>query len=701
MKRLLSLVCSCLVVAGAAIADSKRPMVPEDYYQFTFVGSPQISPDSSEVVFVVTKIGDDRRSRESSLWLVATEGGEPWALTSGTDDSDPRWSPDGSRIAFLRPAEVAGEEDGKEETQVFALRRAGGEAQPLTAIEGGVSSFLWSPDGRHLLLTRRTEEPTTKEADKIDSEGEAKATGEDEDGEEDDAKDVGKETEPDIRVIKNTFYKRNGRGYLDAKRSHFWLFDIETQALQQLTAGADWNDSNPSFSPDGKHLVFDSDHSGDEFDGGSNDDLWVIPVDGTPSQREPTEPRRLTDHPHRDSSPRWSPDGQWIAYLHTEESFAQTEILLMPSAGGDPRLLTEAFDRQPGNLHWDKDSHALFFTASDHGASRVFKIDIESGRTTALSEENTSVADLDVARKGDLLAFTRHDETHLAEIWVASPTGAEARRLTGMNDELLAELALGSLEEVSFTNEAGLSVEGFLLPPVGLVQGETYPLVLNIKGGPGGMWGHSWFHEFQMLAGKGWGVAFVNYRGSTGYGEAHQKAVRFDYGGPDYRDNMQFLDTVLGRYPWIDHERLFVTGGSHGGFLTNWILTQTDRFRAAVTQRSVANWLSEAGTQQYTPRQMREELGGTPWEKFDLYWDRSPIRFANRIKTPTLILHSDEDHICPIGQAQELFYALKTHNVETELVIFKGENHSLSRSGTPVNLVERLRRIIDWFERYD
>jgi dipeptidyl aminopeptidase/acylaminoacyl peptidase len=245
-----------------------------------------------------------------------------------------------------------------------------------------------------------------------------------------------------------------------------------------------------------------------------------------------------------------------------------------------------------------------------------------------------------------------------------------------------------------------MEVQGFVVRPVGWEEGQTYPMILNIKGGPGGMWGHQWFHEFQMLAAAGYAVGFVNYRGSTGYGIDHQQAVRLDYGGADFRDNMHFVDAVMEAHPWVDEERLAVTGGSHGGFLTNWIVTQTDRFTAAVTQRSVSNWISEAGTQEYTPRQMREEFDGTLWTNFDLYWERSPIRYANQVNTPTLIIHSERDYICPIGQAEEWFYALKLQGVPTELLIFQGESHNLSRTGTPVNLVERLRRMIGWFDEY-
>ncbi|MEM7582295.1 MAG: S9 family peptidase [Acidobacteriota bacterium] len=687
---LTTLLLGILLPSPAARADGLRPMVPEDYFRFTFLSSPQISPDSTEVVYVAAKVSEDRRSRESSLWLVSTAGGDgPLQLTVGDTDAAPKWSPDGRWIAFLRTVETPASQDSKpkRETQVFRIRRNGGEAQPLTSVEGGVTSFLWSPDGRHLLLTRRTEEDGEMAAAEAPDGENLKEASEDSD-----------EPQPDIKVVRSALYKRNGTGYLDDKQAHFWWFDIETRTTRRLTAGAGWNDENPSISPDGSHLVFDADRSGEEYDGGPNDDLWIVPItdDGGPLPKA----RQLTDHPHSDTAPSWSPNGDSIAYLHTDGPYEQTEILLRDAAGSaPPRRLTDGFDRHPSNLRWAADGQGLFFLADDRGARRLFHLDLPGGRIRQLLSEQASVADLEVAPRGDLLTFTLHDETRLAEVWVCRPDGSEARALTRANAELLAELERGALETLDLSQATG-SFQGFVLKPVGWRAGASFPLVLQIKGGPGGMWGHRWMHEFQMLAGKGWGVAFVNYRGSTGYGEAHQNAVRQDYGGVDAQDNLDFLEQLLERNPWIDRERLFLTGGSHGGFLTNWILTRTDRFRAAVTQRSVSNWVSEAGTQQYTPRQMNVEFGGSLWENYDLYWDRSPIKHADRISTPTLILHGDQDHICPIGQAQELFYALKANGVETELVIFEGENHSLSRTGTPINLVERLRRIIEWFERH-
>jgi dipeptidyl aminopeptidase/acylaminoacyl peptidase len=245
-----------------------------------------------------------------------------------------------------------------------------------------------------------------------------------------------------------------------------------------------------------------------------------------------------------------------------------------------------------------------------------------------------------------------------------------------------------------------MELEGFLPKPVGFEPERRYPLVLNIKGGPGGMWGHQWFHEFQMLAAAGYAVVFTNYRGSTGYGHAFQSAVRLDYGGADYRDNMLLLEAALARHDWIDAERLFVTGGSHGGFLTNWITTQTDRFRAAVTQRSTTNRYNLFGTSDLVWSYSEWEFDGLPFDNVDFYFERSPISHVERVSTPLLILHSERDYRCPIEQAEQLYFALKRLRRTVEFVRFPEESHNLSRSGRPDRRRERLRRISGWFGRF-
>lgn len=646
----------------SSVYAQKRGLVPEDYYRFQWVSDPQISPDGKQVAFVLTKVNKDITGRKSQIWMVATDGkSDPVRFTNGKGDRSPRWSPDGKWLSFTARREKS--------TQIYVINPKGGEAFPLTDLKTSPSSYQWSPDSKKILFLSRTSENEKP------------------------SKDKEKEVKPDIAVINKSRYIANGRPtYLDEKRSHLWVFDVATKKARQLTRGADWNDSSPTWSPDSKAIVFVSNRTGQEYEGNPNSDLWIIPADSGAVQQ-------ITTQPHRDGSPRWSPDGKAIAYVRTDKPYEQSDIYIHPLGTEKHDCLTTEFDRTLRRFQWSSDGKSIYVTTNDRGVVRLFGIDVRSQNVKRLSPDGLSVRNLNVSPNG-MLAFTLENELHLPEIYISGPTGRNLKQLTRFNEALLDSIHLQKAEPFWFTNDAGMEVQCFLFKPVDWKAGDQYPLVLNIHGGPSGMWGHTWFHEFQMMAAKGWGVLIVNYRGSTGYGYDFQHTVVHDYGGVDFRDNMQGVEEALRRVDWIDPQRLGVTGGSHGGYLTNWIITQTDRFKVAVTQRSVSNWVSAHGTQDITPQSMRIEFDGTPWKNYDLYWDRSPIQFADKIKTPTLIIHSDQDYRCPIGQAQELYYALKIHNIPTEMVIFKGENHGLSRGGKPINLVERLKRLLGWFEKF-
>jgi dipeptidyl aminopeptidase/acylaminoacyl peptidase len=488
--------------------------------------------------------------------------------------------------------------------------------------------------------------------------------------------------------------------------------------LMQLTSSPCWNAGGGEWSPDGRMVVLHADTTGNEYEGGYSNDLFRVSVDeagsGLPALTG------LTHSPARSTGAVWAPDGRTLAFSFTEGRYQKSWIYLIDADGNRQRNAAAVLDLLAGSLTWAPDSRHLYFQASDRGGSGLYRLDTQNGDIITLIHGPFSIGGVSFSADGRRLAFTLEDENRLAEVWTArtedirssramARAGSGATRidaarlqpLTRFNEAMLDTLALSPVESFWFTSDAGTPVQGFLVRPVGREEGKSYPVVLNIKGGPGGMWGHQWFHEFQMMAAKGYAVFFTNYRGSHGYGFDHQSAVHQDYGGADYRDNMAGLDSVLARNPWIDRDRQYITGGSHGGFLTNWIIAQhPGRFRAAVTQRSVSNWISEAGTQEYTPQAMREEFGGTIWENFDYYWGRSPLKYADRITTPTLVIHSDRDETTPLGQGKEFYYALKINGVETEMVIFQGESHGLSRGGRPVNLVERLDRILDWFGRY-
>jgi dipeptidyl aminopeptidase/acylaminoacyl peptidase len=659
-------------VATASTANTeKRGMQPSDYFDFVFLSSPQVSPNGQSTVFVKTLVNDDASGRHSSLY-VSTNGGKPRAFTQGESDRSPKWSKDGEQLAFLRSV------DGN--PQLFVMSAFGGEAKQITELDDFLLGFEWLGDSKQFLLQIETsafdeDASNNQNADEQGDEAPVRA-------------------EPDIVVVTHPLYIANGQGYLSDLRSHLFVFDTESKALTRLTEGDDFNVSSPVANARGNKAYFHANMTGDEYEGGDNLDIYEINI-------ETKALKKLTTHQHGQFSASLSANQDKIAYLHTEAPFAQTDLFIMDASGENAKNLSKRFDRDASKAQWGAKGRYLYFTASDHGAVKLFKLDTTNASIKAITPGNKTVSAFDVSADNKSVSLVMESSIELPELYTLNLENNKLTQLSTFNKDLLASLYLSQAEEFWFENDKGMRVQGFVHKPINFDENEVYPLILNIKGGPGGMWGHRWFHENQMYAAKGYVTIYVNYRGSSGYGDAHTSAVQLDYGGADYEDNIQFLDKVLAEHSWIDDKKLFITGGSHGGFLTNWITTKTNRFVAAVTQRSVSSWISEAGTQEFTPKRMNLEFGGSLWENFDYYWDRSPLQFADKVTTPTLIIHSDQDMITPIGQGQEWFYALKNNNVPVEMVIFKGETHSLSRTGTPTNLVERLDRIIEWFERYN
>ncbi len=647
--------------------DTRRAMVPEDYYRFQFVSDARISPNGNHVAFVRQVIADDLRKRHSAIWMVDTLGESiPRAFTSGQQDSHPRWAPDGRSLAFLRKDEKA--------TQLRLISVDGGESRVMSTIkQGSVSDWFWLPGGHRLVLLLRID-PDVQDPRQPKPEQEV--------------------PKADVQVFTRPVYKTEEDGYLDQQRQMLWLLDVDEDRWTLLVGDPDWHVHSPRLSPSGSTIAFHADRSGGEFDGLFDRQLLLLDMAS----------RRVTDlqtPPGRTDAALFSPDGQSIVYRYQSDRYEPVELHQIPIDGGQPEVLHDGQEFSVSAAYWPAESARPLVRADYRGSRPLLRLRSGSRQPAILVGDHGSVPEVSFSADGQRMAYVFENETQLAEVWVARVDRPRPRRLTGLNDPLLDELELVELERFQFPTDRGFEVDGFLVRPVGFHPDRSWPMILNIKGGPAVMWGHQWFHEFQMMAGQGYAVVFANYRGSTGYGHAFEMSVRLDYGGADYRDNMRLVDEALGRFEWIDPERLFVTGGSHGGFLTNWITTRTDRFRAAVAQRSVSNWISEAGTQAYSPAEMNAEFGGTLWEQYDNYWDRSPLRYADRVVTPTLIVHSTDDHITPIGQGQEWFYALLNQGVTTELAMFRGEGHDLSRRGTPINLVKRLKLILDWFQRFD
>ena len=680
-----------LFFAIAALAQqSPRGVTPEDYFSFEFISEPNISPDGKLVAYVLTRIDRAQNRRNSSIWMVATDGSRSaWQFTTSPQTSNsPRWSPDGKSLAFLSsrpdstsaptaspnptagptPPAAAGAMSEQPRNQVYLLSMNGGEAKRITNLKNGVSLFRWSPDGTRLLVVSR-KGPTDSR------------TGESRD-------------RSDVRHYKNSSYKFNDTGWFDDRRSHLWVVDVKTGSARQITDGNDWNDSDPQWSPDGTRIAFVSNRTGKEYDENRNTDIWVINVDGSSSLT------KISDHDEADNQPRWSPDGKWIAFTGELHDRDHPKIWLAPSAGGAPSVLAaNGLDLIPGGLEWSDAGKSIYFETGVKGENHLFRVGVGNKSVTQVTSGPRAVRSVDFNFSSSRMVYLANDFKHLDDLYAADLNGRNERKLTNLNELLWKRLQLADVERFTYKSADDWDIDGFFVKPIGWQAEKRYPLVLSIHGGPAGQYGVDWYHEFQVYAAKGYAVLFTNPRGSTGYGQKFERGIVGEWGGKDFIDIMNGLDAALKRYPWIDQDRVGVTGGSYGGFMTNWIVGHTDRFKAAVTLRSLSNFISDDGTRDgaygHSP-----DFGGDIFQKMDLYWDRSPLKYARKVKTPILILHSDNDYRVPIEQGEQWFRALKHFGVTTEIVFFPRENHNLTRTGEPKHLVESLNWQLYWFDRF-
>ncbi len=663
-----------LMVSATALtqtANGQRGITTEDYFAFEFASDPNISPDGKMVAYVVTKIDKAQNRRNSAIWMAATDGsGKPWQFTTAPQNStSPRWSPDGKSLAFLssRPGEAtpaAGADAPK--AQIYVLSMNGGEAKRITNLKNGVSLFRWSPDGMRMAAVGRIGPSDSKAENKDRS---------------------------DVRHYKTTTYNFNDTGWFDDRRTHIWVVEMASGNAKQVTEGDDWNDSDPQWSPDGTRLAFVSNRSGKELEEDRNSDVWTISASGGPLTK-------ISDHAEADVSPRWSPDGKWIAFTGEIHDRDHPKIFLASSTGGtSSTLAANGLDLIPGALRWSDDGKSLFFETGVKGENHLFRVDVAAKSVTQVTSGPRAVRGVDFNFAGGKMAYMANDFKHLDDIYVADLAGKNERKLTSLNEALWKQIQFADVERFTYKSADDWDVDGFLVKPIGWQSGKKYPLVLSIHGGPAGQYGVDWYHEFQVYAAKGYAVLFTNPRGSTGYGQKFERGILNEWGGKDYQDVMNGLDAGLKKYPWIDTDRMGVTGGSYGGYMTNWILGHTDRFKAAVTLRSLSNFISDDGTRDGAYGH-KSDFDGDIFQKTDMYWDRSPLKFASKVKTPTLILHSDNDFRVPIEQGEQWFRALKHFGVTTEIVMFPRENHNLTRTGEPKHLVESLNWQLYWFDRF-
>lgn len=656
----------------------KKLITEEDIASLVSVTDPQYAPDGRRAAYVRTTVNHKRDSYSSAIMVYDTESGisNPWTFGDNRNTS-PRWSSDGRRLAF-----VSDRENGI--PQLYIIDAAGGEAEQAADIPWGVSDPIWAPDGRSVLVS-----VSLTSAERADE------------------KEKKKHDEYEPVDIQSLTYKRDGKGLLNGSWAQLVLIHLETGEIQQLTDHeADHYDA--AFSPDGRQLAFTA-NLYEPGDAGKPSDVYLMNLaDGSLKQ--------ITPHRGSFGSCVFSPDGSYIAMLGHENEFrnatlekawlydVKTERLscltdMLDVHLSDALIADSIIGGVTPRPVWTNDGQGFYVLGSEQGSTGIYYISIDGlVYPIRLEEEYVNGFAFHPDQKSCIAVIAKPAQP--SELYSISLEDGEEKQLTFDNDRFIGERIISVPEKLQYETKDGLTVNGWFLKPAVFEEDQTYPLILYIHGGPHMMYGHTYFHEFQVLAAQGYAVVYVNPRGSHGYGQDFVNRVRGDYGGGDYRDVMQAVDEAIQAYPFIDSGRLGVTGGSYGGFMTNWIVGQTDRFKAAVTQRSISNWFSFHGVSDIGFFFTDWQLGHDLFEEADKLWDRSPVKYASRVSTPLLILHGERDDRCPIEQAEQLFTALKKLNKTTSFIRFPKATHELSRSGHPEQRMKRIRYICSWFDDY-
>lgn len=693
-------------------AEATRRIVPEDLFRLHFLSDPRISPDGTRVAYVVTTADREDNEYRSHIWLAATDGSRPpRRFTNGPKrDQDPQWSPDGRRLAFVSRRSGHAE--------VWVIPTDGGEAQRLTFTPNGATTPRWRPDSRALVfLTGVREEDPAPGSAPIETDKEREAR-----------REKRKKVEKDEpRRITHMKYKSDGQGFLEDYKTHLWVVELDDDGaaagpLRRLTDG-DWDDAEPAWSPDGQWIAFCSNRT-PERDLTWRRDVWVVPAAGG-------EAHPITGGRGRVEQPAWSPDGRLLAYVGHEDpdegGFGTNQRLYIVRLDGDAQVVGERHELSADldltmGSHvmsdmraavpndppaWTPDSAAIYYLVTDAGRVGLYRFDLSGDAAPfRILYGDRAILNISLSADGTRLAYDVTDPTNPGDVFTCTLTAAgragEEQQLTHANGRYFAERDLAPVEEMRFAGADGTALQGWIMRPPDYQPGQTYPAIVEVHGGPHFLYGFSFFHEFQTLAAQGNIVFFMNPRGSQGYGEGFAQAIRNRWGvGPDYEDLMAGVDALVATGE-VDPARLGLTGGSYGGYMTCWIVGHTDRFRVAVAQRSLTNILSFYGTSDVGWLLSDWEFGGlhATEDAYQHYWRMSPLAYAAQVTTPLLLVHPEQDLRCPIGESEQFYAALKRLGKTAELVRFPGASHGLSRTGPPVMRVHRLHTIADWLARY-
>ncbi len=648
---------------------------PSSFTQFRFISNPTLSETGDKVAFIVKSANEEGDGYDSNIWLHSFQSAETRQLTRSGKDESPLWL-NREEILFISSREDD-EETDEERTVLYSIRVDGGEARKEFTLKGNVSEFAWS-DGKLIFKA-----PT--------SIGEVRKG---EEAEEDGSNDKSPAT---YKVLDEIPFWKNAEGFTNKKREHLFVYDPGADERIELTEGPV---EVGEFATAGDRIAFIGTEYEDRFS--VTNDLYLVNLnDDGPS------PSKLTDSDGQFGLIEFLEDGELFLTFTDMESRGINEnhkLYRYDLEGNKMEPLNENWKSSiynrvltdvrlgSGQLSASADGSAYFVTTEDNH-SRLVSVG-RSGDIGYLTEKDGSVDSFDV--NGGKAVFVGLQNCSLQELYLVED--GDTRQLTDINDDSLSGLSRGTLE--SFTLDGKWEhVQAWALTPPGFDENERYPTILEVHGGPEAAYGEVYFHEMQLLANEGYVVLFSNPRGSAGKGDDFAD-IRGSYGSEDYEGLMKVVDRAIEEYPFIDPDRLGVTGGSYGGFMTNWIVGHTDRFSAAVSCRSISNWISKFNTTDIGYYFVADQQDGNPWENHARLWDQSPLKYADQVNTPTLFIHSEEDYRCWLGEGLQMFTALKYFGVDAKTVLFEGENHDLSRSGTPANRIKRLEEMVDWFDRY-